>query len=124
MEGLVAKKYQKYWNIGIGFLIILIFSFVLYKQSTMEIDQSKDMLDASYKGKIKSKNFYKEYNHIRFINVQLQNDSLVMVCESCYENIGINDSVVKNKGSFDFTIYKPSDTLVINIKTNKIISNR
>lgn len=90
----------------------------------MEIDQSKDMLDAFYKGKIKSKIFYKEYNHIRFMSVQLQNDSLVKVCESCYENIVINDSVVKNKGSFDFTIYKPSDTLVINIKTNKIISKR
>lgn len=124
MNDLVAEKHQRYWNIGIGVFIIFIFSFVLYRQSTIEKDRYSDILNTSYSGKIKSKNFYKEGNHIRLMNVLLQNDSLIMVCESCYQNIEINDSIVKNRGSFDFTIYKPLDTIVVDIKTNSISSKR
>jgi hypothetical protein len=41
--------------------------------------------------------------------------------DNCYQKVEIGDSVVKNKGSFDFLIYNSSGTETVNIQDNLII---
>lgn len=46
---------------------------------------------------------------------------IINVWDNCYQKVEIGDSVVKNKGSFDFLIYNSSWTETVNIQDNLII---
>lgn len=119
MEGLVANKYQKYWNAGIFIFIIMIVAIYLLESRNITQEIYNDELNSKYSGKI-IKKYIDKYEHNQPILVT-QKDSLIFVFRECYEKVSIGDSIVKNKGNFEFLIYKSSGIVVVNIKDNLII---
>lgn len=114
MEGLVAEKYQKKWNLAIFIFIIIYGLFYFLSRKDLKKEIYKEVLNDSYSGKVIKKYLNnKEHNYPTLI---LQNDSLLQTDQKCYDKIDLGDSIAKNKGSFNFIIYKPKDTVIIDTK--------
>jgi len=121
MNGLgLTKKSQKYWNISILILIGLLV-FISFFQKSNEKVNFEEELNSEYGGTIISK--YVDSSDHSICKLVLKSGETLAVWDNCYEKVEIGDSIVKNKGNFDFLIYKPTKDviIVVNIKDNLII---
>lgn len=120
IDSRLTNNPKQKWNIVFGIFIVIIFSFVLFKQSKLDTDEYNEVYVSSYKGKVLKKNFRREFNHILEMNLLLEDGTLIDVYKNCFDGVAIGDSIVKNKDSFEFLIYKKniSGVLKVDIEEN------
>jgi hypothetical protein len=119
MNGLgLPKKSQKYWNISILILIVLLVFICFFQKSNKKVN-FEDELNSEYRGIVVSK--YIDNSDHAICKLTLRTGEIISVWGNCYEKVAINDSIVKNRGNFNFLIYKRSGVVVVNIKDNLII---
>jgi hypothetical protein len=115
IDSRLTNNPKQKWNIVFGIFIVIIFSFVLFKQSKLDTDEYNEVYVSSYEGKVLKKNFRREFNHIREMNLLLEDGTLIDVYINCFDSVAIGDSIVKNEDSFEFLIYKKNSLSVIKV---------
>jgi hypothetical protein len=115
IDSRLTNNSKQKWNIVFGIFIVIIFSFVLFKQSKLDTDEYNEVYVSSYEGKVLKKNFRREFNHIREMNLLLEDGTLIDVYINCFDSVAIGDSIVKNEDSFEFLIYKKNSLSVIKV---------
>lgn len=119
-QNFIDKKYKTLLNIGI--LVVLIILFLLsFFQKPVEDVIYKDELNVEYKGYVINK--YIDSSDHSICKLVLKSGRIIDVWDNCYQKVEIGDSVVKDKGNFDFLIYKLSGVEIVDIEDNLIISS-
>lgn len=122
MIGLLPDKYQKYITASIIVLIVILI-FASFFQESGEIINYKKELNNEYKGLVLEK--YIDASDHSICKLKFKSGEIISVWDNCYEKVVIGDSIVKKKGSFDFTIYKLSGTvIVVDIEDNLIATEK
>jgi hypothetical protein len=117
MDGLVSKKNQKFWNIGIVSIIFILIISSFFQESRETLIY-EDELKNEIRGVVLNK--YIDSSDHSICKLKLNSGAVVSIWDNCYERVNVGDSIAKKKGSFDFVIYKPLDTIIVNIEENLI----
>lgn len=114
----LGKNYKNILSVVIFIIISFLFVFS-YFQKTVEKVNYEDELSDEYNGFVVNK--YVDSSDHSICKLVLKSGKIINVWDNCYQKVEIGDSVVKNKGSFDFLIYNSSWTETVNIQDNLII---
>ncbi|WP_426484980.1 hypothetical protein [Flavobacterium sp. 2] len=104
-------------NICILISAIFLILFSLFQKSVEKVNY-EDELNEEYRGFVVKK-FIDSTDH-SICKLVLKSGAIIDIWDNCYKKVEIGDSIVKNKGSLDFLIYKLSGLEVVNIKENLI----
>ncbi|WP_427873483.1 hypothetical protein [Flavobacterium sp. MMS24-S5] len=114
----LGKNYKNILSVVIFIIISFLFVFS-YFQKTVEEVNYEDELSYKYNGFVVNK--YVDSADHSICKLVLKSGKIINVWDNCYQKVEIGDSVVKNKGSFDFLIYNSYGTETVNIQDNLII---
>lgn len=119
-QNFIDKKYKTFLNIGILIVLIILLLLSFFQKPVEEVIY-KDELDVEYQGFVINK--YIDSSDHSICKLVLKSGKIINVWDNCYQKVEIGDSVVKDKGNFDFVIYKLSGVEIVDIEDNLIIPN-
>lgn len=119
-QNFIDKKYKTFLNIGILIVLIILLLLSFFQKPVEEVIY-KDELDVEYQGFVINK--YIDCSDHSICKLVLKSGKIINVWDNCYQKVEIGDSVVKDKGNFDFVIYKLSGVEIVDIEDNLIIPN-
>lgn len=118
MQKKLGKNYKTILNVVIFIIISFLFVFSYFQKTVKEVNY-EDELNDEYNGFVVNK--YVDSSDHSICKLVLKSGKIINVWDNCYQKVEIGDSVIKNKGNFDFLIYNSSGTETVSIEDNLII---